>query len=41
MSRDEELDILREKLATREGRPGLEENVRDIKRRIAELEEGA
>lgn len=41
MTRDEELESLRQKLATREGRPGLEENVRDIKRRIAELEEGA
>lgn len=38
MSRDQEIALLREKLAAREGRPGFAENVREIKRRIAELE---
>lgn len=41
MTRDEELALLREKLAVREGRPGLAENVREIKARIAELERQA
>ncbi len=35
---EQELASLREKLAVREGRPGLSENVAAIKARIAELE---
>lgn len=38
LSREQELAMLREKLASREGRTGLAENVAEIKRRIAELE---
>lgn len=38
LSKDQELAALREKLAAREGRPGLSENVAAIKARIAELE---
>jgi hypothetical protein len=41
MTRDEELAALRAKLAAREGRTGLAENVREIKARIAELEREA
>lgn len=33
-----EMETLKAKLAKREGMPGFEENVRDIKARIAELE---
>lgn len=38
MTAAEELAVLRAKLAARENRPGYEENVREIKARIAELE---
>lgn len=34
----DELEILKCKLAARKGRPGWEENVREIEARIAELE---
>lgn len=34
----DELGTLKAKLAKREGMPGYEDNVRDIKARIAELE---
>lgn len=40
MTRDEELAELRRKLKARQGRPGLEENVKAIEARIAELEAG-
>lgn len=33
-----ELETLRRKLAARKGAPGYEENVREIEKRIAELE---
>jgi hypothetical protein len=33
-----ELDVLKRKLAAREGRAGYKDNVEAIKRRIAELE---
>jgi hypothetical protein len=33
-----ELDDLRRKLAARKGKPGYEENLREIEARIAELE---
>lgn len=38
MSRDDELDALRRKLAARKDKPGYRDNVREIERRIAELE---
>lgn len=41
MDREQELAALRAKLAAREGRSGLTENVRAIKDRIAELERQA
>jgi hypothetical protein len=41
MDREQELAALRAKLAAREGRPGLTENVRAIKDRIADLERQA
>lgn len=41
MGRDEEIAALKAKLAAREGRPGLSENVRAIMARIAELEQAA
>ncbi len=41
MDRDEEIAALKAKLAAREGRTGLSENVRAIKARIAELERQA
>lgn len=34
----EELDRLKAKLAAREGKPGFQSNVEELKRRIAELE---
>lgn len=34
----DELETLKAKLAKREGMPGYEENVRELKYRIAELE---
>lgn len=36
-----ELETLKAKLAARDGMPGFEANVRDIKARIAELEKKA
>ena len=36
---DEELELRRKQLASREGRPGFKANVESLKRRIAELEE--
>lgn len=36
-----ELETLKQKLAKREGAPGFEENVQEIKKRIAELERKA
>lgn len=38
MTREEEIAILKAKLKAREGRPGFEANLREIKARIAELE---
>jgi hypothetical protein len=38
MTREEELTDLKRKLKARKGRPGLEENVKAIEARIAELE---
>lgn len=33
-----ELDTLKAKLAARDGRPGFEDNVKELRKRIAELE---
>jgi hypothetical protein len=38
MDRAQELAALKAKLMAREGRPGLSDNVRALKERIAELE---
>lgn len=37
---ESELDVLKAKLAKREGTPGFAENVAQLKERIAELERG-
>lgn len=38
MSPQEELELRHNQLAAREGKPGYGDNVKDLKRRIAELE---
>lgn len=40
MTRDEELKVLREKLAARKDKAGFRDNVKAIEQRIAELESG-
>lgn len=41
MTNAKELDALKAKLAARKNMPGFEENVRELQRRIAELERDA
>jgi len=41
MTRDEEIAALEARLKAREGRPGFKANVEAIRKRLAELKEGA